>query len=89
MRHWELWERRGRSSLSPSPAALGQGRVRRRRCLVPVEALLDGLSLVGHGEALAGEAQGDVFSLRCTGRGGERGSEDPPWLGTDCLVPAF
>lgn len=54
-----------------SPEAPGQG----RGCPLPVEALLDGVALVRHREALAGDVQGDVFCLRCTARREKRGGE--------------
>lgn len=61
VRHCELQERRGNTA--SDTASQHRGRGRRQRCWVPVEALLDGLVLVGHREALAGDVQGNVFSL--------------------------
>jgi len=89
VRHCELQESRGRRRLSPGPAAPGQGQGQEAMLPVPVEALLDALSLVGHGEALARDLQGNVFGLRHTGRREERGSEGPSSLGADHTVPAF
>lgn len=48
-------------SLTPSSGLAGS-------CLLPVEALLDGVPLIRHREALARDVQGDVFCLRRAGR---------------------